>query len=179
MLLSTPGFLLTFSIFRWMFWYNRKVSVLLMWGQHPLQPWTWSLMISSQITTSGWSVWCLPGCLSGPDGPWQCGPSQERIMIRGRVQLKPKHIWVVCVCEKETVSHQMTAFYYIQSHVDCNHLVWIVHLFIAKHKELATLSWWRWEYTVQVPPLGREVPKGKRDRSPDLGHILEHHRHTI
>ena len=98
-------------------------------------------------------------CLSGPHGPWRCRPSQERTMFRGRVQLKSKHIWVVCVCEKETVSHQMTAFCYIQSHVDCNHLVWIAHLFIAKHKELATLSWWRWEHTVQVPLLGRDVPE--------------------
>ena len=60
--------------------------------------------------------------------------------------------------------------------MDYNHLVWIVHLFSAKPEEFATLSWWRWEYTVQVPPLGRDVPDavhymGKRAGSPDLGRI--------
>ena len=107
-----------------------------------------------------WMVSLVPPYLSFW-APWSMmmWAKSRRTMIRGRVQLKSKHIWVVCVCEKETVSHQMTAFYYTQSHVDCNHLVWIVHLFIAKHKELATLSWWRWENTVQVPPLGRDVPE--------------------
>ena len=81
----------------------------------------------------------------------------------------------MCVEEIDCVS-SYACLYYIQSHVDYDHLVWIVHLFIAKHEEFTTLSWWRWEYTVQVPPLGRDVPDavhyvGKRAGSPDLGHI--------
>lgn len=44
------------------------------------------------------SVWCLPSCLSGPHGPWRCGPSQERTIIRCRVQLKSNiYEWNVCV----------------------------------------------------------------------------------
>ena len=55
-------------------------------------------MISSQITPSGGSVWCLPSCLSGPHGPWRCGTSQERTIIRCRVQLKSNiYEWNVCV----------------------------------------------------------------------------------
>ena len=43
------------------------------------------------------SVWCLPSCLSGPRGPWQGGPSQERTIIRCRVQLKSNiYEWNVC-----------------------------------------------------------------------------------
>ena len=81
----------------------------------------------------------------------------------------------MCMWERDCVSSNDCLFN-IQSHVDYNYLVWIVHLFIAKHEKFTTLPWWRWEYTVQVPPLGRDVPDavhymGKRAGSPDLGHI--------
>ena len=62
----------------------------------------------------------------------------------------------MCAEEIDCVS-SYACLYYIQSHVDYDHLVWIVHLFIAKHEEFATLLWWRWEYTVQVPTGERSL----------------------
>ena len=89
----------------------------------------------------------------------------------------------MCVWERDCVP-SYDCLYYIQRQLDYNHLVWVVHLFIAKHEEFPTLPWWRWEYTVQVPPLGRDVPDavhymGKRAGSPDVVHILGLRRHSI
>ena len=78
-------------------------------------------MTSSQITTSGGSVWCLPSCLSVPHGPWWCGPSQGRSISRCRVQLESNiYEWNVCV--REPVSHHMTVF--ITSRATCITIIW-------------------------------------------------------
>ena len=53
--------------------------------------------------------------------------------------IKIKHIWVECVCERACVS-SYDCLYHIQSHVHYNHLVWTVHLFIAKHEEFWCVS---------------------------------------
>lgn len=76
----------------------------------------------------------------------------------------------------------MPVFITSRSHVDFDHLVWIVHL----HCQARTVHYiimMKMRIQPQVPPLGRRPNAvhytGKRAGSPDLGHIWKSRRHLI
>ena len=89
--------------------------------------------------------------------------------------IKLKHIWVVCVCEKETVSHHMTVF--ITSRATWIIIIWFELSIFSLPSMKSSLHYHDEDENTQFKyPLGRDVPDavhymGKRAGSPDLVRI--------